>query len=118
MTIILLTTLYQNGVGTEMLQIKYCAAFTHKKLTLTSPIIVPFWGSSQSGKYFSQILCGRFVRVVVGFGLLSNCMVTTQGEADHPCVSDQTECNRSPKPTVIPELCTFTTITRKLFSAL
>lgn len=90
--------------------------FTHKKLTFTSPPIVPFWGSSQSGKFFSQILCGLFIRVAVGFGLISNCTVTTQGEADHPCVSDQTECNRSPKPIVIPELCTSTTITRKLFS--
>lgn len=37
MATILLTTLYQIGVGTEMLQIKYCTAFTYKKLTLASP---------------------------------------------------------------------------------
>lgn len=55
---------------------------------------------------------------IVNVGLLSNCTVTTQGEADHPCVSDQTECNRSPKPTVIPKLCTSSTIKRKLFSTL
>lgn len=38
--------------------------------------------------------------MAVSFGLLSNCTVTTQGDADHPCVSNQTECNRSPKPNV------------------